>query len=156
MPPIRLFLHPYDTTFTRLQEAAAYFGYNPQLCFLSSRSSAKMLCNKNIAMQNIHTLAATKNLRWTLHGVYESCGPCHSVFALSPTHSERMLYLSQIGAVSAWALDLLLQQYEARDANAAEVFYESIVRVPEMGLLRKHLMEIRELKATKSLTAPHG
>lgn len=134
--PVRLFLHPYDTTFARLREAAAYFGYNPQLCFLSSRSSTGILRNKDVAMQNIRTLATTKALRWTVERLYDSRGPCHSAFALSPTHDDRTLHYSQVGAVSLWALDFLLKQYEARDPNAAQVFYDSIARMLEMALLR--------------------
>jgi hypothetical protein len=53
-----------------------------------------------------------------------------------------------------WALDLLLNQYEIRQADAAVEFYNLIAGMPSAGSLRSRIMERQVLKYVDSLKDP--
>jgi hypothetical protein len=65
----------------------------------------------------------------------------HTIFELSPRDDDRLLGDAQIGAVSAWALDLLLRAYEAQKSDAAFEFYESLTDMPKAGTLRGQILK---------------
>ena len=67
----------------------------------------------------------------------------------------RLLCCCQIGAVSPWALDALLKEYETRTADAAADFYISIADKPFAGSLRGRLMERQVLKYFDTFSGPH-
>ena len=66
-----------------------------------------------------------------------------TIFRIFPssTDTKWLLLGSQFGAVSRWALDLLLQQYKVHESDAAANFYYRISRMPEAASLRVYLFE---------------
>ncbi len=65
----------------------------------------------------------------------------HTIFQICPADESRSLSKYHFDAVSPWALDLLLQQYQIREADAAAAIYHSISGVPDAATLRGHLFE---------------
>ena len=57
-------------------------------------------------------------------------------FELSPANDRRLFGESLVGAVSPWALNLLLEAYEERRIDAAAEFYDLIANAHNAGSLR--------------------
>jgi hypothetical protein len=122
----RIFLHPRDITNTRLKESTSYFGFSPRQFFHSSRSNSVMVQFKFDVMEKIRSIPLTTNILSILNETYTSVGLSHSIFKLSSEDDMRLLGGARVGAVSMWALDLLLNQCETRQADASADFYNSI------------------------------
>jgi hypothetical protein len=65
----------------------------------------------------------------------------HMVFQISPADKKRLLSTCQFGAISRWALDILVRKYEAREADAAADFYRNIAPMRDAAPLQGHLFE---------------
>jgi hypothetical protein len=70
----------------------------------------------------------------------------HTIFELSPANDRRLFGEALVGAVSQWALNLLLEAYEERRSDAAAEFYDSIANNPNAGSLRGRMWERQVLK----------
>ena len=79
----------------------------------------------------------------------------HTIFELYPRDGDRLFGDALVGTVSPWALDLLLEAYEARKSDAAAEFYNSIASVPKAGILRGQIFERQVLKYLDNLKEPH-
>ncbi len=71
----------------------------------------------------------------------------HTIFQISPAGNEERRSLSscRFEAVSGWALDVLLQEYNDRRVNEAAEFYRRISLMPEAASFRGHLFERQAL-----------
>jgi len=150
-----IFLHPQDLTFTRLRESVSYFGFNPRRCFGASQSESNLLQLTQAIENKIRSVSMTVGILTLLNAAYTSRGVSHSIFELAPSDGMRSLGGAQIGAVSPWALDMLLKEYETRQENAAADFYISISGMASAGSLRGRLMERQVLKYFDTLHGPH-
>jgi hypothetical protein len=74
---------------------------------------------------------------------------------LSPANDRRLFGEALVGAVSQWALNLLMEAYEERRLDAAAEFYDSIANNPKAGSLRGRMWERQVLKYLDSLKKPH-
>ena len=79
----------------------------------------------------------------------------HTIFELSPANDRRLFGDALVGAVSRWALNLLMEAYEERRLDAAAEFYDSIANNPNAGSLRGRMWERQVLKYLDSLKKPH-
>jgi len=147
-----IFIHPRDMTYTRLKESTSYFGFNPRWCFKGSRSNTAMTHFKLKVEKNIPSIPPMVNILPILHETYTTSGPSHSIFELSPADDMRLLDGARVGAMSMWALDLLLNQYETRQSDAAAKFYHSIAGMRSAVSLRGRVMERQVLKYSDSLS----
>ena len=151
----RIFLHSQDLTYTRLRESTSYFGFSPRRCFHASLSRSIMLQFKQNVMEKIRSIPSTTSILSLLKETYTTSGVSHSIFELSPEDDMRLLGGARVGAVSMWALDLLLTEYETRQADAAAEFFNSIAGTSSAGSLRGRIMERQVLKHFDSLKEPH-
>jgi len=114
-----IFLHPLDLTFRRLRESVSYFGYNPRRCFMASQSESNLRQLGEEIQNKIRCIPPDTSILTLLNGAFMTRGVCHSIFELAPSDDMRLLSSCQIRAVSPWALDALLKEYETRTADAA-------------------------------------
>ena len=152
----RVFLYPFDISLELLRKAASCFGYNPRLCFHAARS-AKALENKTKAVTSRIRDVAGKdsNISQLLHSYRKGDSDVsHSIFEISPTDESRLLSECKFGAVSRWALEVLLNAYEDRQADAAIVFYHTI-QGSHAASLRGHIFERQVLKYLHGINAEH-
>ena len=85
----------------------------------------------------------------------ESSHVSHAVFEMSSTSKDRLWFDCQIGAVSPWALDLLLQAWEDAPADAAAKFHRSVIRMRQAGTLRGDMFERQVLKHLDAISSHH-
>jgi len=150
-----IFLKSRDLTFMRLKEAVSYFGFNPRWCFGASRSAINLRQLQQSVITNIHLIQGRETLSSLLNQTFSQRGVSHSVFELFPSDPARLLDECRVGPVSPWALDLLLKEYETRNAHAAADFCDSIAGMSHAEILRARIFERQVLKYFDSHTDPH-
>jgi hypothetical protein len=128
-----------------------YFGLNPRQCFGASQRPSNLAHSKGDILKKIRSIDSRESLQNLLTQTFTTRGLSHSIFELSPGDDGRLLSQARVGAVSPWALDMLLQEYERRKADAAADFYESIAGLPYAGSLKGRLRERQVLKYFDSL-----
>ena len=79
----------------------------------------------------------------------------HTIFELSPRDDDRIFGEAQMGTVSPWTLNLLLEAYEAQQSDAAFEFYESITDMPKARTLRSRILERQVLRYFDNLKEPY-
>jgi hypothetical protein len=84
-----------------------------------------------------------------------SNGLSHSIFQLFPRDDKRILGQARIEAVSRWALDVFLDEYETRRQADAFIFYTSLANSPDTGSLRGQIFERQILKYFDGLKEPY-
>ena len=114
---IRIFLYPSDISLKLLRLSTLCFGYNPRLCFSAARSVNVSKRKMAVAMSGIRDISGDIlqllcSTRWGDSDI------SHSVFEISPRNERRLLAQCGFGAVSLWALDVLLTECEIRRADA--------------------------------------
>ena len=154
MQSFRIFLDRLDFTFARLKESSSYFGFNPRRCFGASYSDSFIREFKQEVADKIHAISSDDDLGSLLAATRTSSGLSHSIFELSPDNNYHMLAGARVGAVSMWALNLLLEEYESRKSTAVAEFYHSITRTSPAASLRGRMIERQALKYFDSLRVP--
>jgi hypothetical protein len=104
----------------------------------------------------VRTIPPTVDLSTIFTEAHSSIGLSHSIFQLSPGDDMRLLGGARVGAVSRWALDLLLKKYESRQSDAAFDFYQYIKGIQPAAALRGRIMERQVLKYFDSLEGPQA
>ena len=138
----RIFLYPFDISPKLLWESTSYFGYNPRLCFKAARFVNVLEMMKNDVMSQIrHVAAQEDNIAWLLRSARTGDFDVHAIFEISPKTESRLLAQCEFGAVSRWALDQLLNEYETRRADAVADFYHYISGASETAPIRGHVFE---------------
>ena len=141
----RLFLNPQDLTYARLKESASYLGLNPRRCFQASSSTSDLIQLQQSLEESVHSISV--DLLKFHAETYSSSGLPHSnIFELSPGDDRRLFGGARVGAVSMWALDLLLKKYESQQSDAVANFYHSIIGMPSAASLRGRIIERQVLK----------
>jgi hypothetical protein len=153
---LSIFLNPNDLTYERLAESATYFGFNPRSSYRASISPNHLHQIRSEIREKIRSISFTHQLLTLFHETFTRSGISHSIFELSPADESRILPDARIGAVSPWALDLLLRQYETRQADAATEFYLSISSMPYAESLHGRVLERQVLKYFDSLQGPQN
>ena len=139
----RMFLHPLDISLRLLRKSTSYFGYNPRLCFRAACSMDVLESMKDAVISRITRVATRQsNILHLLHSS-RSGNPdvSHAVFEVSPISGSRSLTRCKFGAVSQWALDLLLKEYETRRADEVALFYDYISGMSEAASLWDHVFK---------------
>ncbi len=146
MPPYRMILDRSDLSLKLLRESASYLGYNPRRCF--QISSVKILreevgflasiIKETANRSNITDLLYDTRTGGTREGV---SNVSHTVFENFPTNENRFLLDCHFKAVSRWAFDILLTQYEVAKANAAAKFNLIVSGTSAAAPLRGFLFE---------------
>ncbi|KAF5376092.1 hypothetical protein D9615_007752 [Tricholomella constricta] len=149
-----ILLNPNDLTLERLTESATFFGFNPRSCYHASLSSNHLRQFQGEIREKIRSIPSERKLLTLLHETYSTNGIFHSIFELSPADELRILSDARVGAVSPWALDLLLSQYETRQVDATAEFYMSISSMPHAESLHGRVLERQVLKYFDSLQGP--
>ena len=152
----RVFLYPFDICLKLLSLSTSYFGYNPRLCFNAARS-VEVLETKEMVMSRIRDVAVKESnishlVRSTRRG---NSDVSHLIFEISPANDKRLLAQCGFGAVSPWALDVLLTEYETQQADAAITFYNTISRMSDAASLWAHVFERQVLNRLNSLPKEH-
>jgi len=82
----------------------------------------------------------------------------HTIFQIFPSNTDtnRLLSHCHFEPVSRWALDLLLCQYEAEQANAAADFFHKISGMRGAASLRGYLFERQVLKYLDDIDTDRG
>jgi hypothetical protein len=148
----RIFLNPYDLTFTRLKESVSYFGFNARCCFLASRSHSDLIQHTGEVARKIQK--TQESILSLYYSSWNGERMSNSVFELFPANPQRLLSECLVKPVSPWALDLLLKRCEEIKAGAAADFYDCITRAPSAEILRGRLFERQVLKYLDSLKNP--
>jgi hypothetical protein len=150
----RLFLDPQDLTYARLKESVSYFGFNPRRCFQASSSGRNLIQLKQSIEEAVRSISPNVEISTIYAETYSSSGLSHSIFQLSPEDDMRLLGGARVGAVSMWALDLLLKKYESRQSDAAFNFYQSIKGMRTAATLRGKYDGETSIKDLDSLECP--
>ena len=158
MCPFRIFLHPLDIPFKLLKESTSYFGHNPRRCFTASTSVMELQTQKNEVV--LRALSATQNgFSCLVHATRlgDAASELSNVFFENfPSNDSWHLGDCQFGAVSQWALDLLLMEYEKCQADAAVAFYRTLPDMPDAASLQGHLFERQVLNYLDGINAQHN
>jgi len=151
-----IFLNPQDLTYARLRESTSYFGRNPRLCFNASVAADSLRQLMSEIKEAIFRISRKQGIGSLLSDFSQSRMLSHTIFELSaPEGTQRLFGDALVGAVSLWALNLLLEAYEQRKSDAAAEFYDSIAGDPHAGSLRGRMFERQVLKYFDSLKEPH-
>ena len=150
----RLFLNQQDLTYARLKESVSYFGYNPRRCFQASSSVGNLIQLKQDLEHVVRSIPPVVEISTIFAETYSSSGLSHSIFQLSPEDDKHILGSARVEAVSKWALDLLLKQYESHQSDAAFNFYQYIKGIPSASALRGNIMERQVLNYFDTLEGP--
>jgi hypothetical protein len=105
-----------------------------------------MVQERDHILKSIRYLSVKENLFTHLMDIRGTKGLSHSIFEIFSEDDHRSLDGVQVGAVSSWALDELLNTYERRQADFAAEFCEKISRLPWARSLRGRVMERQLLK----------
>ena len=154
MCPLRVFLHPKDLPFKVLKESTIYFGHNPRRCFEASTSEKELQLHKhNVALLALDAVrdAFSHLVHASEHG---DTTISNTFFEIFPADDSRRLGECHFGAVSQWALDLLLIEYEKGQADAAAAFYRTLLDIPHAASLRGHLFERQVLNYLDGMDVP--
>jgi hypothetical protein len=116
--PCRLFLNSNDLTYARLKESTSYFGFNPRRCFQTGSSARRLIQLQQSLEEEARSTSPKVKISTIFAETYSSSGLSHSIFELSPEDDIRLLGSARVGAVSMWALDLLLKKYEPTGCSA--------------------------------------
>lgn len=139
-----LFLHCNDLVYSRLQEATAYFGFNPRNCFYASSSPLIFTQIKATMLNEICRVSLRIRDFRSLFDDFSTTSSLYSGFEMSPKDDQRLLAEAQIAAVSPWALDNLFKRQ--LEADVSYNAYRSIMKAPKMGILRGQMFERQVLK----------
>jgi hypothetical protein len=150
----RIFLNPFDISFKRLREATLYLGYNPRQCFSAALSAEELAEKKSDVRWWIRGVSIKESIFQVLTSTQMGdSNVSRFIFQIYPEDEERYYAQCNFDAVSRWALDVFLEDYENRKADAAVMFYHEISRMPETALLRGHIFERQVLKYLDSINA---
>ena len=155
-----MFLYPFNISPKLLRESTSYFGYNPHLCFKSAHSVDVLKMMKEVVMSRIRGLAANESkISRLLHSFERGESDIyHAIFVISPRTKLQLFPQCKFGAVSRWALDLLLKEYETRQADAVATFYDDIYHIPGRSItapLRGHVFKRQVLTYLHGMDAEH-
>ena len=156
MCPFRIFLHPRDISFELLKESTSYFGHNPRRCFHASTSESQLERQKSRVILRASGAAQNTPMRLVHASQLGDSGPelSNTFFEMFPSNDSRYFEHCQFGAVSQWALDLLLMEYEKSRADAAASMYRALSGIPHAASLRGHIFERQVLNYLDGIKAP--
>ena len=156
MCPFRIFLHPRDISFELLKESTSYFGHNPRRCFDASTSESQLQRQKTRVIFRASDAAQNTPLRLMHASQFGGSGAelSNIFFENFPSNDSRYLEDCRFGAVSQWALDLLLMKYEKSQADAAASLYRALSDIPHAASLWGHLFERQVLNYLDGIEAP--
>ena len=154
---VRVFLYPFDISPKLLWESTSYFGCNPCLCFTGACSVNVLERMKKDVMSRIRDVAVQEGdilqlLRSSRTGDSEVS---HSIFQISPKDGSRLLAQCELGAVSRWALDHLLEACRTQQADVVADFYHYISRASNAASLWGHVFERQVLAHLDSMEGEH-
>jgi hypothetical protein len=120
----RLFLNPYDLTYSCLKESTSYFRLNPRLCFNASIGD-KTFCQFMLDIKDrIISVSQKRCIRSLFSLLLKSRLLSHTIFELSPANEDCLFGEALVRAVSLWALNLVLEPCEAHWSGAAAIFHQ--------------------------------
>ena len=113
---------PADISLKLLRESTSYFGYNPRRCFQASVFVDKLEVAKRDAASAIRSAAEEMcdNIMKLLHDTHIGNNIIsHMICQIFPTNTNTYWLLSEchFEPISRWALDILLSEYEAHQAD---------------------------------------
>ncbi|KAM6491798.1 hypothetical protein JOM56_012838 [Amanita muscaria] len=140
-----LFLHSSYLDLACLKESVLYFGSNPRRCFSASVSREKLDFMKAKVTEKINAIdTVTTSLRQLMVGSISAKSFSHEVFEIFPSKESR--HTTRVQAVSQWALEQLLEQYQHSQADAAAAFYNMAAGVSFAGPPRGDMFQLQVLK----------
>jgi hypothetical protein len=123
MGTCRVFLHPLDITFERLQDSAIHLGDGPQ-CFNVSTSGDGLRKEQKSIEKAIKEIPRSANIKSLFSGQFNPA--LLPFFTVTPDNSTRLLKDYHVDAKSSWILDLLMDQLESQDKGATYELYKSL------------------------------
>ncbi|KAH9989077.1 hypothetical protein BJV74DRAFT_458000 [Russula compacta] len=156
-----IFLHPNDFSFALLSESTSYFGYNPRQCFEASVSVKALGLRKGMIQRRIERVATKGSdyILWLINDLpfaADGTNIPYSIFQIFPSDDYLpSLYGSKFETVSRWALDILLGQYDKREAEALAILYYRMSPTSGAASLRDHMFEKQVLDYLDCIEAQH-
>ena len=162
MPICRTFLHRSDLSFKLLRDSTSYFGFNPRPCFEASSSAKTLKGDVDNLEDKIKEAAKTWDIMELLQGARTGgterglSNVSHAVFQIFPpdTDKDQELRKCHFEAVSRWAFDTFLKEYEAREANEVSDFYFKLSGMRGAESLRDHIFERQVLNHLRVIDDP--
>jgi len=150
---LRIFLHPEDLVYSHLQESTTYFGLNPRKCFFASASPENLDQLREIIRKQVQGVPCTEPdlYRRLCCQTFPYEPFFDSVFHLFPKNDMRLYDEAEVAAVSPWALDVLLNAYEGRQAGVAFQFYKWVDTYPYAATLQDQIFKRQVLRYLGSL-----
>jgi len=132
----RIFLHPVDISLKLLSESTSYFGYSPRLCFQASLSVDILEYAVKDTESEIRWAAKETGdniMKLLLSTRTGDSDVSYTIFQIFPANdnARRLLCECHFEPVSRWALDILLSEYEAHQANE----FQRCVGQPRFGVI---------------------
>jgi hypothetical protein len=148
----RIFLHPEDLLYSRLQESTTYFDLNPCKCFFASASPENLVRLRENIRKKVQAISLKPDLYRTLCRQTFPHEPLFdSVFYLFPKNDMRLYDEAEVAAVSSWALDVFLNACEGRQPGVAFQFYKWIIINPDAATLEGQMFKRQVLRYFGSL-----
>ncbi|KAM6492730.1 hypothetical protein JOM56_012454 [Amanita muscaria] len=139
-----LFLHSSYLDLACLKESVLYFGSNPRRCFSASVSREMLDFMKTKVIEESYSTTLNTTLYSLLYGTISANSFSHEVFEIFPSKESR--HTTRVQAVSQWALEQLLEQYQHSQADAAAAFYNMAAGVSFAGPLRGDMFQLQHPK----------
>jgi hypothetical protein len=120
----RIFLHPLDLTFARLNVSVEYFGISPVVCF-STNAPLRQLEDKVQSIKNaIKLIRHSTNLYTVVTNARTGWSFSQGLFQLYPADRDHIFPCCPIRPASEWTLDQLLDEFESRKKGSVHEFYQ--------------------------------
>ncbi|KAH9978410.1 hypothetical protein BJV74DRAFT_888255 [Russula compacta] len=157
-----IFLHHKDISFALLSESTTYFGCNPRRCFEASFSVEALGWTKWSIQRQIervatkgsdHILQLINDMPYAADGTNIS----HSIFQIFPSDADELPSFDRckFDTVSRWALDILLGQYDKREAEALASLYYRMSPTSGAGSVRGRMFEKQVLNYLDGIEVEH-
>lgn len=150
---LRILLHPEDLVYSHLQESTIYFGLNPRNCFSASADPENLVILREVIRKTVQGIPRSEPdlFRRLCRQTFPYEPLFASVFHLFPKNDMRLYDEAEVAAVSPWALDVLLNAYEGRQAGVTFQFYKWVVTYPYAATLQDQIFQRQVVRYFDSL-----
>jgi len=154
----RIFLHPKDVTYARLNAARNYFGNNPRYGFYASASPSALEDQVALINNQISTVPESTNILSLVYDVRSGGKFSHHLFEMYSCDDDHFFANCPIRHVSDWSFQKLLEKYEGWQTGFARELFNLIRNGPPIASINEVIwkrqchMFFRSLRSPRSFT----
>ena len=152
----RIFLHPKDVTYARLNATRRLLGNNPRYGFHASSSPSRFKKQVALINEQITAVPASTNILSLIFDVRRGGEFSQRVFEMYSLDDHRFLANCPIRHVSDWSFKKLLEKYEEREVGVSRELFNLIQREPPIASINEAIWERQCNLFFRSLRSPRS